>query len=174
MTKKYSIIIPIYNEEKRLEKLFHEISIISNDKFFFRKTEIILVNDGSNDKSFFLIKNFIKKKNKHVNLRFINIKINSGKGFAIKKGIMIAKNEWIFTIDADLSVNFNQIKEWFEKYKLKSNCAYFGSRLLKTSVVKTKIIRHIVRIILRVLVYVLIDKRIKDTQCGFKIGRAHV
>jgi dolichyl-phosphate beta-glucosyltransferase len=72
-------------------------------------------------------------------------------------------------MDADLSVNFNQIKEWFTKYKLKSNHAYFGSRSLKSSKVKTKIHRHIIRIILRSIVYLLIDNRINDTQCGFKL-----
>ena len=169
MSKKYSIVIPIYNEEKRLEKLFNEISKITNDKFFFNKTEFILVNDGSNDKSFLLINDFIKKKNKNIDLKFINIKINSGKGFAIKKGVIIAKNEWIFTMDADLSVNFNQIKKWFTKYELKFNRAYFGSRSLKSSKVRNKIHRHIIRIILRALVYLFIDNRIRDTQCGFKL-----
>ena len=57
MIKTLSVILPLYNEEKRLNDLFIKIS-----KFKFlnkNKLEFIFVDDGSNDNSYLLIKNFI-------------------------------------------------------------------------------------------------------------------
>ena len=68
MIKTLSVILPLYNEEKRLNNLFikiREFKYLNKDKI-----EFIFVNDGSNDNSYFLINNFIsknKKKNRFKN-----------------------------------------------------------------------------------------------------------
>jgi glycosyltransferase involved in cell wall biosynthesis len=56
-----SIILPIYNEEKRLKKSLNNFLFIK-EKFDKIKTEFILINDGSSDDTDNIIKNFIKKK----------------------------------------------------------------------------------------------------------------
>ena len=58
-----SIILPIYNEEKRLKKSLNNFLFIK-EKFGKIKTEFILINDGSSDDTDNIIKNFIKKKKK--------------------------------------------------------------------------------------------------------------
>ena len=91
--KELSIIFPIYNEEARLKK-----SLIKLKKLFksFKsiKIEIILVNDGSTDRTHELINTFIKTIN-NVNKKkiiYIHYERNRGKGYALKKGIQKAKN----------------------------------------------------------------------------------
>ena len=100
-----SIIIPIFNEEKRLTKSLIEIKKFIKNK----KIEVIFVNDGSVDLSKKIIQDFVKK-NKKINI--INLKKNIGKGGALKKGIERAKKQWILTLDLDLSVPITQILLW--------------------------------------------------------------
>jgi glycosyltransferase involved in cell wall biosynthesis len=57
-----SIILPFYNEEKRLNKIFNKILKFQR-KYFFNY-EFIFVCDGSDDKSYLLVKKFIEKKKK--------------------------------------------------------------------------------------------------------------
>ena len=78
MIKTLSVILPLYNEEKRLNDLFIKIS-----KFKFlnkNKLEFIFVDDGSNDNSYLLIKNFINKNKKRIDLKLVSYKNNKGKG----------------------------------------------------------------------------------------------
>ena len=61
MLKSISIIYPVFNEEERLSKTFLDIKKFEMVNKFIKK-EYIFVNDGSLDKSLFIIKNEIKKK----------------------------------------------------------------------------------------------------------------
>ena len=165
--KKISIVFPLYNEQKRLDKLFNNI-----DKFNKAKKskfcEFIFVDDGSMDTTANKISNFIHR-NKKSNYKVIRSSKNYGKGHALKLGIKSSKYDWIFTMDADLSVNLFQINNWIKKYNFKSNYAYFGSRNHPKSNIKFKYYRKIIGNILQILVYLFVDKNIKDTQCGFKL-----
>ena len=105
-----SIILPVFNEEVRLKTT---ISIL--EKFLKlskkNKIELIFVSDGSKDKTNDIISNFIDSKRHNITL--IKYKNNIGKGYAVKKGILRAKNQWILLCDADLSVHPNQFNKWF-------------------------------------------------------------
>ena len=71
-------------------------------------------------------------------------------------------------MDADLSVDLYQILKWANKYSFKKNYAYFGSRNHSESQIEYKFYRRVIGQFLRLLVYLFLDKKIKDTQCGFK------
>ncbi|HOL48383.1 MAG TPA: glycosyltransferase family 2 protein [bacterium] len=86
--KNFSVIIPTYNEEKSIGKVISSIQSISND------IEIIVVNDGSTDKTSEVLKNF-------QNIKIINHPYNKGNGAAVKSGILESTNENIVIIDAD-------------------------------------------------------------------------
>ncbi|GAH96414.1 unnamed protein product [marine sediment metagenome] len=80
-----SVIIPAYNEEKRLPKTLREINDYLKKQSYL--SEIIVVNDGSTDRT----SEVVKELQKIIpNLKLINIE-NSGKGYAVKKGILEAK-----------------------------------------------------------------------------------
>ena len=176
MIETLSVILPLYNEEKRLNNLFIKIN-----KFKFlnkNKLEFIFVDDGSNDNSYFLIKNFINENKKRIDVKLVSYKDNKGKGFALKKGIAKAKHDWIITVDIDLSVKLEQIKIW-QKNKLISQKfkVYFGSRLLAESKVKAKRDRKFIGFIFNIILRKILNSNllnIKDTQCGFKLYEKNI
>ena len=164
--KKISIVLPLYNEESRLNKLFSGIKNFKKTKYG-KLSEIIFVNDGSIDNTEEKISNFIKKnKSKY---KLIKSKKNLGKGYALKLGVKRARYNWIFTMDSDLSVGFNEINKWIVNHELKKNYAYFASRNHKDSIVKKRYYRKLLGIIFQIIVFIFFDKSIKDSQCGFKL-----
>ena len=163
-----SIIIPLYNEEKRVAYCLQILSKFLENKQKF-DVEIIFVDDGSYDNTAKIIKKFIKKNNKY-SLNIISYKRNVGKGFAIKKGILKSSKKWKLICDADMSVKLIQFDEWFKKKLIQNeNCAYFGSRNHKNSKIKTSIIREGLGLIFKFILRILFKIKISDTQCGFKV-----
>ena len=176
MIKNLSVILPLYNEEKRLNNLFIKIS-----KFKFlnkHKVEFIFVNDGSNDKSLKMINDFISKNKKKIDIKLISYIENRGKGFALKRGIFLAKKNWILTMDIDLSVRFSQLEIWKnKKYLNKDIDVYFGSRLLLNSKVDAKQYRKITGNMFNIILSCIFSReklKIKDTQCGFKLYKSKI
>ena len=168
MIKSLSIVFPLYNEAQRL---FYTIEDIEryNKKKKIKNIEYIFVDVGSSDISAQIVKKFFKKK-KSLKYKFISIKKNLGKGSALKKGVSLAKNEWILTLDTDISVSLLQLNDWIEKKYIKKNIfIYFGSRNLKKSKIKFKIYRKVLGIIFSFILKVFFQLNIKDTQCGFKL-----
>ena len=167
-----SIIIPLYNEEVRLDYCFDIIEkfLKKNVKFFF---EIIFVNDGSTDQSKNKILKFINKNKKkffNTKIKLISYTKNVGKGYAIKKGILISKSKWILTCDLDMSVLPEQYLTWKRKKLIKdTNCAYIASRTHKNSKIKSKYIRRRLGGILKLILFNFFSLNISDTQCGFKV-----
>ena len=175
MIKSLSVVIPFYNESARINKTLNEIkNFINKNKKI--KIEIILVNDGSTDQSLEFIKIFLNKnrllKSKVKNL---NLKQNIGKGGALKKGVLISKSEWILTSDMDLSVSLFEINSWIKKGLLNfKSSIFFGSRELNDSIVITKFYRKFLGIFFRIFSNLLLDIKLRDTQCGFKLYKKKV
>ena len=167
--KSLSIVIPLYNEILRIP---HTLKII---KKFLQKnklyTEIIFVNDGSTDKSKIKIENFLSKiRNKKTKCKLISYKKNMGKGYAIIQGIKKSSYPWILTCDFDMSVLPSTVMDWFNKnFISEKKCAYLGSRKMKASKIKTLKIREFYGMFFNILIYILFNIKIKDTQCGFKL-----
>jgi len=164
-----SIIIPLFNEEKRLLK-----SLIKLDKFIKqnkkKNIEIIFVNDGSTDTTNKIIDLFIKENKKDIKFSLIKYKKNVGKGYAIKKGILKSKKNWILICDADMSVNPNQFNIWYNSDKIiDKNKAYFGSRRHKKSNVKSSTIRKFLGYFFIIFIRILFFIKLRDSQCGFKV-----
>ena len=176
MIKSLSIIFPLYNEEQRLKASFNHILNFIKKKPAF-KIEIIFVDDGSNDESCELINKFIKnlRKNNKIKLKIIKSKKNLGKGSALKLGIKKAKYDWILTTDMDMSVSLFQISDWLtKKFINKKHLVYFGSRTHKKSIVKKNFFRGILGDIMRFLVSSILNIKIRDTQCGYKLYKKNV
>jgi dolichyl-phosphate beta-glucosyltransferase len=171
MINSLSIVLPLYNEEKRLPKLFNQIKKFSNKQKY--NIEFIFVDDGSIDKSFALLVKFKKESLKEIKIKIITYKRNKGKGYAIKTGVLSSKNEWVLTMDIDLSVSFNQINTWVSKKLIvKGNYIFFGSRAVKGSKTIAKKYRIFTGTIFNFLLRLIIKKnflKINDTQCGFKL-----
>jgi len=162
-----SIVVPVFNEEGRLKKTLPILEKFL-DSLKKNEVELIFVSDGSDDKSNNIINNFINSKTNNIYL--IKYKKNVGKGYALKRGILKAKNQWVLICDTDLSVHPNQFNKWFYKNMLNSSkCAYYGSREHKNSIVKASFIRIILGFCFKKLIKFLFNVNISDTQCGFKV-----
>ena len=176
MIKSLSIIFPVFNEELRLKSSFNHIASFLKKKKKF-KTEIIFADDGSKDNSYNLITQFIKnfKTNNKTKIKVIRLKRNLGKGAALKLGVKNAKHEWILTTDIDMSVSLFQLLNWIKKKLIdRKYFIYFGSRAHEKSIVKKKILRDILGNIMRFFVYTVLNIKIKDTQCGYKLYKKKI
>ena len=111
----YSIIIPIYNEFRTLKKLLKELK-----HYHILGHEIIIVDDGSNDRSVHLL------KNSFINL--IRLKKNSGKGIAIRKGLIYSKNDKVIIYDGDLELETKDISKFFYLDREKRKFSIMGYR----------------------------------------------
>ena len=124
MKNKYlvSVVIPVYNEENSIKKLLKKVNSVRNIK-----KEIIVVNDGSSDQSYQLI----KSECKNLFDKLVSYKNNMGKGFACRQGIKKAKGDIIIIQDADLEYNPNNFSRLIKPI-IDNKCkVVYGSRVLK-------------------------------------------
>lgn len=157
---KLSIIIPCYNEEKRIGSTLDTwLAYLKSKKWSF---EIIVVNDGSKDNTEEVVKNFNE-------IKLLAHKPNYGKGYAVRRGILEANGEYILFCDADLSTPVEEIENLI-KY-VKNYEVVIASRALKESKVKALQSRKLLGRSFNFLVNLFAVPGIKDTQCGFKLFR---
>lgn len=116
-----SIVIPVYNEEKTILKLLQKVNSVKLNK------EIILVDDGSSDRSIKLIESWVKK---HRNTKFFSHKKNRGKGAAVRTGLSKTKGDIIIIQDADLEYNPNDYHKLIEPILAKKCQVVYGSRFI--------------------------------------------
>jgi len=162
-----SIVIPAYNEARRIVRTLKKVTD------FFDKSkkeyEIIVVSDGSTDKTCEIAQNFPSKR-----IRVICIKDNFGKGFGVNQGVFAAQGEEILFIDADSSTPIEQFDD-LNEFASESEVV-IGSRYLKKSKIKLKqpLIRILGSRIGNLLIQAMILPGFPDTQCGFKLFKAPV
>ncbi|HUS51545.1 MAG TPA: glycosyltransferase family 2 protein, partial [Candidatus Paceibacterota bacterium] len=117
---KLSILIPVYNEEKTVEKLIKKVKKV---KLPIKK-EIVVVDDKSTDKTLSILK-------KIKGIKLIEHKKNIGKGAAIKTAIKNSSGEIIIIQDADLEYNPEDYNALIEPIIEKKEKVVYGSRVLK-------------------------------------------
>jgi dolichyl-phosphate beta-glucosyltransferase len=176
MIDSLSIIFPVFNEQQRINNSLYKIKkFIEVSKLKY--LEIIFIDDGSVDETYFIIKNFISKFNNNKKIRVLLIKNlrNFGKGHSLRKGVFHSRAEWILTSDIDLSVNLNQYQKWFTNRQLPKKCfIYFGSRNHPDSKVLKNFSRYLLGKIFRLLIFFLFKIKFYDTQCGYKIYKNRI
>lgn len=107
-----SVIVPLYNEDESIPKLFEWIEKVMNaNKYSY---EVIFVNDGSTDKSWDVIE-MLQKKSK--NVRGIKFRNNYGKSPALFCGFKAATGDVVITMDADLQDSPDEIPELYKMIK---------------------------------------------------------
>lgn len=163
---KISIIIPCYNEEKDIKSNVEE-KVLPFLKKLPIEYELLLVNDGSKDKTQEVIETIKGAK-------ALGYPVNRGKGGAVKFGIEHSTGDYILFMDADLSTDliaFDELVPLLGNYDL-----IIGSRHLKESKmpVKQPLIRRFVGKSCRIMVNTQYGFKLKDTQCGFKAIKSKI
>ncbi len=109
-TKKVSIVIPCYNEEKNINRTFDGLlSIFSNSPY---ELEVIAVNDGSKDGTWKVIKEYTQKDPR---IHGINMMTNFGQSAAYQAGFDMASGDYVITVSADLEIPLENIQKILEK-----------------------------------------------------------
>ena len=119
-----SVIVPVYNEEKTFLKVLEKYNPLKKNI----NIELIIVNDGSNDNTKNLIEN-----NSSMFDKVIHLNKNQGKGKAVREGLKIAKNEYIFIQDADLEYDPNDLSNFIKLAKKNNADFVMGSRFSSTT-----------------------------------------
>lgn len=163
MTEKLSIVIPLYNEESALMSLIPALLKFSSEN----KCKVIMVNDGSTDKSESIIKSF-EYPDEFI---FIRHKMNRGYGAALKSGIEKCDTEYVITFDADGQHSLDDVIVLYNKIISEDADLVIGSRINNGNTEKTK---RFGKFIIRVLSKILIQNTINDLNAGMKIMRANL
>jgi dolichyl-phosphate beta-glucosyltransferase len=153
-----SIIIPAYNEERRLPQTLQRIRAYLAEQPF--RSEVLVVDDGSSDQTVALA----EAQAGVVVLR----RDHRGKGFAVRAGALAARGQYVLLCDADLAV---PIEEWpkLESFLTRGYDVVIGSREgMGASREGEPWYRHVMGRVFNGIIHVVALRGIDDTQCGFK------
>jgi dolichyl-phosphate beta-glucosyltransferase len=162
---KLSVIIPAYNEEKRLEKTLRSIAqYLQNQAYDY---EIIVINDGSQDKTAAIVNNL---SGRIKNLRLIDNQVNRGKGYVVRQAMLAAQGSVRLFMDSDNSTSIDQLEKMWPQFE-KGYQLVIGSRDVKGAILDPPqpFYRRWLGDIFNLLVQAILGLwGIWDTQCGFK------
>lgn len=165
-----SIIIPAYNEAQRLKPSLERILDYLKDSGI-NDYEIIVVDDGSSDGTSESVGDMVSRKD----ITIIKNDRNRGKGYSVRRGVMEARGDYILFSDADLSTPIEEYEKLRNALTDEASPAdiAIGSRALKGSDIirHQPIYRELMGKIFNKMARVLTFKKIKDSQCGFKLFR---
>lgn len=160
-----SVFFPAYNEEVNIGRTIERaIEIL---KKFAKKWEIIVVNDGSKDRTGEIVEELIKRE---LQVRMITHTPNRGYGAALKSGLYNSRYEWIAYTDADGQFDFGEISKFFEVQRQTGADAVIGY-YLKRAVPFCRILGSR---LWELAVFLLFGLKVKDIDCGFKLLRKKV
>jgi len=155
-----SVIIPCHNEEENIAECIERIPKMGNF------TEIIVVDDGSTDKTKDVVQKMLANPN---NLKLISYSPNKGKGFAVRKGFDEAKGDVLMILDADMSVPPEELPLFFSPIAKGEAEAVNGTRLIyPMEKGAMSHFRHFGNKIFALIFAWWMKRRITDTLCGTK------
>ena len=164
-----SIVIPAYNEERRLPATL-DVIFTWLDASPYCDAEVLIVDDGSADSTAALVESRAATEPR---LLLVQNPGNRGKGFAIRHGMLQAKGDWILFSDADLSAPIGELPKLLAAAQEQSAAIAIGSRALDRSLigVHQSQWREMSGIFFNRIMRLITGLPFADTQCGFKLFR---
>jgi dolichyl-phosphate beta-glucosyltransferase len=161
-----SIVVPSFNEEKRLPATLEKIAAYIRTKR--PNTEVIVVDDGSSDRTAAVAQSW---QGRIPDLRVLSNGANRGKGFSVRHGSLEARGDVVLFTDADLSSPMEEGEKLFAA--LQSHDVAIGSRAVDRSLIETheSLFREFAGIVFNQIVRLILRLPFVDTQCGFKAFR---
>lgn len=160
-----SIILPAYNEENRLGPTLTRIGEYLDTKEW--TAEIIVVDDGSKDGTVDLVEEWMKKDER---IKLVRNPENKGKGFSVRNGMLRAKGRYRLFSDSDLSTPIEELDKLLSYIGGRTDVT-IGSRSIEGSDVQVSqaLYRMLMGRIFNLIVRILFQTKMRDTQCGFKL-----
>jgi len=161
---KVSIIIPVYNEEKTIADVVQKVKGSTIKGW---KKEIIIVDDGSTDRTATICKKFIKE------CLYVQKKKNEGKGSAIVEGLKKATGDMILIQDADLEYSPNDYPTLLAPFEHAHVDVVYGSRFLGSHL-STMFVYELGNKFVTLATNILFNTNITDMETGYKVFRKSV
>ncbi|MEN9407268.1 MAG: hypothetical protein RLZZ455_484 [Candidatus Parcubacteria bacterium] len=161
MTKKVeelSIFFPFWNEERNIEAVVTKAIPVAEQ--VAKKWEILMVDDGSSDKTLEVAKRF-EAENK--NLRVISLHPNRGYGAALRAGFEHAKYKYIVFTDGDLQFDFEEVTRFLDQ--IDASDIVIGYRQHR----QDNFMRHVLMLLLKIWDFLFFRFYYRDIDCGFKM-----
>lgn len=175
-TGKLSLVIPCYNESKRVGNLLQKLKDF--DRKWENELQIVLVDDGSKDDTVKKIqKTFTDSFSSNTEFEIVQLAENQGKGGALKAGVEKSTGEFILTIDADMATDPSELNKWLKILPGRTfnpNEILIGSREHEKSKIKGQFLRRFAGLIFNFFIQLFTNLNITDTQCGFKLYPAAI
>jgi glycosyltransferase involved in cell wall biosynthesis len=162
LKRSLSIIIPAYNEAKRLPASLVKVRAYL-DAARWEFAEVLVVDDGSTDDT--------AQVARDAGARVLPNPGNRGKGYSVKHGILEAKGEWALFTDADLSTPIGEVEKLWSAVEREGATVAVGSRAVDRSLVGVHQppLREAVGRVFNLAMRLITGLHFKDTQCGFKL-----
>ncbi len=158
--KQISVFFPAYNEEENIEDTVRKARKVLLE--IADKWEIIVVNDGSTDKTGQIAAK-LRREDKRIDV--INHSTNQGYGAAFKSGFYSGKYAWTAFTDADGQFDFSEITKFIKKQKKTGADLVIGYYLDR----KVSKIRKFNTFIWQTIIYLLFGLKVRDIDTGFKL-----
>lgn len=163
-----SVVIPMYREAGRIGT---SIATLKGSRIDDAGTELVFVDDGSDDGTADLVERLIVEHGLHA--RVIRLPQNEGKGAAVRAGMLAARGDHVAFVDADLSAGLDDVDRCLRLVEKDEADVVFASRAHahSTIAVPQPAVRQLSGKIFNVVLRVLGLATISDTQCGLKAFR---
>jgi dolichyl-phosphate beta-glucosyltransferase len=162
LRRSLSIIIPAYNEEKRLPATLSRVrEYLAASHWDF--AEIVVVDDGSRDGTV--------SAAEAAGVRVLRNPGNRGKGYSVRHGMLEAKGDWALFSDADLSSPIEEVERLWSAAEREHAAVAIGSRAVDRSMVGVHQppFRELMGRFFNLTMRVVTGLPFHDTQCGFKL-----
>lgn len=155
-----SVFLPTYNEEGSIEEVVTKTRQVLLK--VAEKWEILVINDGSSDKTKQIVEKLIKQDKR---VKIVNHQKNSGYGASFKSGLYNSKYSWIAFIDSDGQFDFSEIEKFITKQKETDAdlvIGYYKNRQVSRFKIITSRLWEL-------SVFLLFGLMVHDIDCGFKL-----
>ena len=171
MTIELTIVVPAYNEDHRLAAgMLRFDAAVSAGAIDLDRTEVVMVDDGSTDRTATVADKLLSALPHH---RVLRLPVNQGKGAAVRAGIATSRSPYTAYMDADMAIDPLAVPLLLAG--LEHSDIVVGSRALPDSMVETAYaVRTLTSRLFNEIVTIGTGLGLKDTQCGFKAFRTPV